>query len=346
MIFSNKHSKEANMQMLKLHKSIYKLNRFVAPEENLNSEALAIQDTVKTWQNLKKHKVTESDIARITGISRATFYRWQQGIAIYGARGFQMKSRRPKTFRTSKIPQATINQILSIRQENPTYGKAKIAVILRRDFGIILSESSVGRILKKLILKGKITKSVSSCKAKRKRKFTNHAKRWQYGMKAKNPGELIQIDHMSVTKHNISMKEFRAWDPVTKVMVADVVSNATSAAAAKFLRKVIKEMPFKIKSIQVDGGSEFMKNFEDECQQCNIDLFVLPPSRPQWNGGVERGNRIFREEFYGRKDLQAESIGAFKIELQKAVKKYNTYRPHFNLNGMTPMDYTHKILVA
>lgn len=165
-------------------------------------------------------------------------------------------------------------------------------------------------------------------------------------MKAKNPGELIQIDHMSVTKHNIPMKEFRAWDAITKVIVADVVSNATSAAAAKFLRKVIDEMPFKVKSIQVDGGSEFMKDFEDECEKTKIPLYVLPPSRPQYNGGVERGNRIFREEFYGRNDIQAESIGAFKLELKKAVHKYNSYRPHFNLNGLTPFEYTRQILAA
>ena len=62
-------------------------------------------------------------------------------------------------------------------------------------------------------------------------------------MKARRPGELIQIDHMTVTKHNVCKKEFRAWDPVTKVIVADVSSNATSAAA-KFLKKVVREMPF------------------------------------------------------------------------------------------------------
>lgn len=95
-------------------------------------------------------------------------------------------------------------------------------------------------------------------------------------MKAKTPGGLIQIDHMSVNKHNISMKEFRAWDPITKVIVADLVSNATSVAAAKFLQKVIKEMPFAVKSVQVDGGSEFMKEFENECQKLDIPLFVRP----------------------------------------------------------------------
>jgi IS30 family transposase len=196
------------------------------------------------------------------------------------------------------------------------------------------------------MIKGKISPSISSYKAKRKRKFTKHAKKWEYGMKAKNPGEFIQIDHMSVTKHHVAMKELSAWDPITKVIVADVVSNATSAAAAKFLRKVISEMPFEVKSIQGDGGSEFMQDFEKECEKTKIPLYVLPPSRPQYNGGIERGNRIFREEFYGRKDLHADSMGAFKIELQKAVHKYNSYRPHFNLNGLTPMEYTNHILAA
>ena len=334
------------MQMFRLHKSIYKLNRFISPEENLNSKAAAIKEILRTWQKLRRHKVSEQDISRITGISRATFYRWQKAIRLYGVKGFEQKSRRPTTFRRSKIPQTTIDHILRIRLANLTYGKAKIAVILARDFGIKLSESSVGRCLRTLMKSNKIKRSVSSTMVKRRRKFTNHAKRWQYGMKAKLPGELIQMDHMSVTKHNVSMKEFRAWDPITKTIVADVVSNATSTAAAKFLRKLVKELPFPVKSIQVDGGSEFMKDFEEECKRLNIPLFVLPPSRPQWNGGVERSNRIFREELYARNDLKAESIGAFKHELQKAVIKYNTYRPHFSLKGLTPLEYTKQILEA
>lgn len=334
------------MQIFGLHKSIYKLNRYIAPEENLTPAILAISDKVKTWQKLKTFKVPDKEIAKITGLSRAGFYRYLKQIKSYGLKGLERRSNRPKRFRVSKIASEIIELILKIRLENPTYGKAKIAVIIRRDFAINLSESSVGRILKKLITEGKITKSISSCKHKRKRKFTSHAKKWQYGMKASNPGEMIQIDHMSVTKHNIAMKEFRAWDPITKVIVADVVSNATSAAATKFLRKVMREMPFKVKSIQVDGGSEFMKDFEKECENLKLPLYVLPPSRPQYNGGVERGNRIFREEFYARNDIKAESIGAFKLELKKAVLKYNSYRPHFSLRGLTPFHYANQILAA
>jgi len=175
----------------------------------------------------------------VIGISRSSYYRYKKIIGTIGIMGLERRSRRPKRFRTSKISIEAINIILNIRRNNPTYGKAKIGIILKRDFGITLSESSVGRVLKKLLIQGKITKSASSSRIKRKRRFNNHAQRWQYGMKAKSPGELVQIDHMSVTKHNISMKEFRAWDPITKIIVADVVINSTSSG-------------------------EFMKDFEEE----------------------------------------------------------------------------------
>ncbi|MEO0348413.1 MAG: integrase core domain-containing protein [Pseudomonadota bacterium] len=44
--------------------------------------------------------------------------------------------------------------------------------------------------------------------------------------------------------------------------------------------------------------------------------------------------------------MQAESIGAFKLQLKKAVHKYNTYRPHFSLKGLTPLEGTKQILAA
>ncbi len=82
-----------------------------------------------------------------------------------------------------------------------------------------------------------------------------------------------------------------------------------------------------------------MAEFEQACEDVNIPLIVLPPSRPTYNGGVERGNRTFKEEFYYKRDLLASSIGAMRFELRKAVEKYNTYRPHHTLARLTPMAY-------
>jgi len=333
------------MQILYLHKSIYKLKRIASPEENFDPKILLIKDQVETWKKLKSHNVPEAEIVKITGISRASFYRYKKSIDSFGLKGLEKSSRRPKSIRTSKIPNETITLIEKLRLAEPTYGKAKIAVILKRDHKVNISESTVGRVISKLISQGRIRLSLSYARIKRRRKFDSHAKKWRYGMKASKPGEMVQIDHMTVTKNNICMKHFQAWDPITKVIIADVVSGATSTAAAKFLHTVIARMPFSIKSIQVDGGSEFMKYFEEACQKLDIDLYVLPPSRPQYNGGVERGNRTFREEFYA-KNILAESLGEFKYHLNKAVEKYNSYRPHFSLKGLTPFEYTNQILAA
>ena len=216
---------------------------------------------------------------------------------------------------------------MQLRRENPVYGKSKIVVILRRDYGIIISESSVGSILKELMIRGKIKRYMSSRK-KRKRKFNKHATKWKYGKEIRSPGEMVQIDHMSVSKNQRYFKHFQAWDPITKTIVADVSSDAKSITASRFLKKLIAELPFKLKSIQVDGGSEFMGEFEKECEARKIPLYVLPPKSPKYNGGVERGNRIFRDEFYDREEVIADNLHDIKTELHKAVLKYNTFRPH------------------
>jgi transposase InsO family protein len=56
--------------------------------------------------------------------------------------------------------------------------------------------------------------------------------------------------------------------------------------------------------------------------------------RPRWKSV----NRTFREEFYACRDLIADSIGAMRFELRKAVEKYNKFRPHHALKGRTPME--------
>jgi transposase InsO family protein len=112
-------------------------------------------------------------------------------------------------------------------------------------------------------------------------------------------------------KNNTAIKQFAAMDPITRIIVSEVYSNAASFTAMKLLmEKALGNLnnnnnnnndnnagfPFKIKSIQTDGGSEFMKYFKEGCKEYNIPLHILPPHKPKYNGRVERSNRIMREE--------------------------------------------------
>jgi transposase InsO family protein len=326
------------MQIKGLHKNIYKLSSYALSQEKLEAHRKKYEKQVKHWNKLKAEGVSDSTCQEVVGISRATFYRYNQRLREL-AKGILPPSKRPKSLRKPLWGESEMQVVLKLRRENPTYGKAKISVILKRDHGVRISESTVGRILKHLLEKGLIQRSLSALRQKRKRNFQKHARPWEYGMQALKPGQMVQIDHMSVSVNQVTVKHFQAWDPKSKYIQACAASNATSTTARRFLLDLIQKAPFKISSIQVDGGSEFMLHFEEACADLGIELYVLPPKRPQYNGGVERGNRTFREEFYARRALHADSVRAVNAELQKAVHKYNAYRPHANLNMLTPLGY-------
>jgi hypothetical protein len=61
--------------------------------------------------------------------------------------------------------------------------------------------------------------------------------------------------------------------------------------------------------------------------------------KPQYYGGVELGNRTFQEEFYDNPNLLADSIVHIRHELSRALTTYNSFRPHINLHGRTPLEY-------
>jgi len=328
------------MQIKSLHRNVYKLYAWSRTQECLDAYRKKHEDKVRQWESLKDEGVSDKKCAEFTGISRATYYRYKK-ILRELAKGRIPPSKRPKKRNKPRWGEAEKQLVLMIRRQNPTYGKEKIALILKRDHGQTISVSTVGRILKHLFDKGLIQKSISAPRRRKKRNFRNsHAKSWTYKKYEKMVmGERVQIDHMTVTKNGITCKHFQAWDRRSKFIHAQIYSNAKASSAKRFLLELIEILPFDIKSIQVDGGSEFMADFEDSCAELGLELIVLPPARPKYNGGVERGNRIFREEFYYRHDLLADSIGAMRVELKKALEKYNGYRPHKNLDGMTPLAY-------
>ena len=333
------------MHLEGLHGSIYKLYGYARKQERVVAYRKNYKKIVESWERFKKEGLKESLIQEIVGYSRATYYRAKKGLSNL-EKGILPASKRPRRCNKPRWGEAEKQLVLRIRGENPTYGKDKIGVILRRDHHQTLSNSTVGRILKFLMQRGLLSKSASALRQKRQRNFAKgHAKPWFYKKyKEIRLGERVQVDHMTVNKNGVRIKHFQAWERCSKFIHAQAFSNAKSRSARKFLEELIDKAPFKISCIQVDGGSEFRAEFEEACANYGIELIVLPPNKPAYNGGVERANRTFREEFYDSKALRKfDSFGAIRIELANAVKKYNEYRPHFELKGLTPMQYIHNL---
>jgi len=118
----------------------------------------------------------------------------------------------------------------------------------------------------------------------------------------------------------------------------NVYARATAAQAASFLDILEERMPFPIKALQVDGGSEFASQFETECQRRGILLFVLPPHSPELNGHVERAHRTHAEEFYEVYDGELD-IPSLREALERWEWTYNHVRASQALNWKSPAEY-------
>lgn len=97
-------------------------------------------------------------------------------------------------------------------------------------------------------------------------------------------------------------------------------------------------MPFPVRGIQVDGGSEFMAEFETGCEAQQIKLYVLPPKNPELNGAVERCNSAWHYEFYAVYDLPTR-LDQLNPLIDAFQHRYNTWRLHGALGGKIPAQY-------
>ena len=121
------------------------------------------------------------------------------------------------------------------------------------------------------------------------------------------PGDLVQVDTLDVRPlPGVILKHFTARHVVSRWDVVEVRTRATANTATDFLSTLQARMPFPVRAMQVDGGSEFQAGFEQACQERGLRLFVLPPRSPKLNGAVERAQGTHTEEFYEVNDFPLE----------------------------------------
>jgi transposase InsO family protein len=157
--------------------------------------------------------------------------------------------------------------------------------------------------------------------------------------RAETPGDLVQVDTVDLRPlPGVVLKQFTARDTVSRWDVVEVRTRATAATAKEFLDTLQQRLPFPVRALQVDGGSEFMAEFEATCRDQGIHLFVLPPHSPKLNGRVERAHRTHAEEFYQVYDGDL-SLAALAPALLEWEHTYNTIRPHQALDWLTPLEY-------
>ena len=291
------------------------------------------------WLDYRKtHTVTQT--CRHFDLPRSTLNRWAKRFDPGNLATLEDRSSRPRTMRQRTWGRREVAAVLAVRTEHPRWGKTKLAVLLARQ-GIVLAVSMIGRILGYLRQRRLLVAPQRVRATPRARHARPHAQRKPKGVPIPKecPGDLIEIDTMRLAPlPGVVRYHFSAVDVVSRFGVVGVRGVATAGTAKDFLGEVCARAPFPIKAIQIDGGSEFMAEFEQECADRQRRLWVLPPRSPQLNGHVERMNRTFREEWW---ECYAGEVDV--ASMQEAGRAgeavYNAVRPHQALGMRTPVEF-------
>ena len=301
------------------------------------------RDARRRLAMLDWHRAHGGNVARTArhfGYSRPTVYRWLARFERTRLETLEDRSSAPRHRRRPTWTADELAAVRAVRERYPRWGKDKLAVLLRRD-GRRVSTSMVGRILVRLRRSGELVEP------RRGRRMSVRQRRWArpYAIRkpadwaVERPGDLVELDTLDIRPlSTLVWKQFTARDVVSRWDTVELGRRATAADAAEVLDRLAERMPFPVRAISIDNGSEFMAEFEAACEARGIRLFVLPPRSPKLHGAVERANRTHTEEFYEVTDAEPE-LAAFQAELRAWEIVYNTVRPHQSLGQRTPAEY-------
>ncbi len=235
----------------------------------------------------------------------------------------------PETGSSGVAPKGAVSQVGKRQAGGATEAEGVAGIHLHG--GTDLAQLKLRGVLKELPRTGIST---------RKRRWQRpYAVRKPKGYEIKRPGDVVQVDTLDVRPlPGVVLKHFTARDMVSRWDVVEAHTRATATTAAGFLERLLQRMPFPVRAIQVDGGSEYQAAFEESCEQRGLKLFVLPPRSPKLNGCVERAQRTHTEEFYEVTNFSLD-VASLNRELLAWENIYNTIRPHQALGYLTPLAF-------
>ena len=310
---------------------------------NLSPKAKVKYEAYLTYRDMKSKNITMKDIGKIYHVDKSTISRWikevEKALEVRRYQTLEPKSRAPiNTLRKRRLSYEDKEKIIEIRDKYRC-GKDKIAKYLKRDYGTIISPSTIHRYITKLsssedpmiINRGKV-------KTKRKRnteliRITDVVDKLE-----RRAFERFQIDTKYWIVNSRTFYVITAVDVITRMAYARAYSRHTAICARDFLSRL--NYLFSIKGtkayIQRDNGTEFMAEFEEEAKKYDVELITNYVRMPKMNGYVERFNRTIKNELlWGEFASTVEEANEL---IHNYIVKYNFERIHDSIDELTPFE--------
>ncbi len=313
--------------------------------------------------NLAEELKNVAQACKIMGVSKDTFYRYQELVEEGGIEALINRSRRTPNLK-NRVDDATEQAVIEFAIEYPAYGQHRSSNELRRK-GVFISGSGVRSIwlrhnlenfkkrlkaLEEKVANEGIILNDAQIAALEKKKHDDEA---CGEIETAHPGYLGSQDTFYVGNLKGVGRIYQQTyvDTYSKVAHCKLYTSKTPITAADLLSD--KVLPFyaanelPVLRILTDRGGEYCGKVEQHDYQLylainDIDHTKTKAMSPQTNGICERFHKTILQEFYQitfRKKLY-DNLGDLQKDLGEWLDYYNNRRTHQGKMccGRTPMD--------
>lgn len=290
-----------------------------------------------TWFDYyQTHGKNISKTCRHFGISRDTFYLWQKRFNPYFLKTLEddTSTRRPHHLREMTTPSWIRKKIYDLRLKDLEKSKYEIHEELKRE-GLRISH----KVIQKVINRHLELRNTQHQQALKKHKNYSIARiRASKELKEKTLGSLVQVDTKHVYILGSKFYIFAAIDCKSRLAFTYGYTSISSKSAQDFLTRLINYLPFPIKAVNTDNGSEYLLNFHTLTADLKITHYFSYPQTPKNNSRVERLIQTLEYEFLNYQALIPE-ISHLRSLCEAFNTKYNHTRYHQALSYQTPAEY-------
>jgi len=313
--------------------------------------------------NLAKELGNVSQACRVMGVSRDTFYRYQEAVDNGGIDSLLNANRRVPNLK-NRVDENTEAAVVKHATDFPAHGQTRASNELRK-IGIFVSPSGIRsiwlrhnlscfkdrlRALEEQVAKDGIILSEAQVSALEKKKHDDQA---AGEIETYHPGYLGSQDtfYVGTLKGVGRIYQQTFVDTYAKVAFVKLYTTKTPITAADLLND--KVLPFfsenqlPVLRILTDRGTEYCGKVERHDYQLylavnDIDHTKTKVRSPQTNGICERFHKTILQEFYQvtfRKKLYSD-LDELQKDLDEWIEYYNYERTHQGKMccGRTPMD--------
>lgn len=214
----------------------------------------------------KKRKVKE--VAEILGVKRETVSRWLARYRFAGLDGLMPKKPGPKkgSLAVNRTHKEVEDIVCLLGKLNPWDGPQAIADKLWEEYDVEIHKTTVWRILKRR----NIRYGLHYKKLHRKKKL--------YCLE--EPGQEIQLDVIFPFGRAREERVYDAIDDCSRFVYAKLMPGHRQQDSIAFMNELIIAMPFTIKAIRTDCGTEFAKKFTEHLNKLGIEHKRNPAYTP------------------------------------------------------------------